>query len=717
MKYKLFLLFNFIIVFTSEITAQNNIDYELINISFEGNNAIASDVLLSSISSKESPSWISKFLYSFTSFGSPPIYFDSSRIKTDLDILKNIYRANGYFKVKLNANYVLDDESKVAELFFTVEENHPAKFEEFIFFGLDKLPPEYQSHINSLIDGIDTNTFYSESVVSELRNNILNHLLDNGYMLASMDSPEIIVDTSYTKVKVSNKFFPRRWYKISELRVEKTGEGEESVENDLIRSLVRIKPEDRYSSYEIKRGQSRLYRTEMFSSVFINRIIEDTLDNTVPLGITTDIGPMNEIAPEIIMNNQDNFFNLGLGTNFLRKNFLGDARKLNIGGSVAIQDFFNFRFSNFINNLSLNDTTLLGYADARIGIEQPYLLGSPVISKLEAYLTLQKRKKEYNSTLLGTKLSLDFELPQYTFLNSLTLYYNIEGAELVYRREYVLQAFSAFFFRVGATQSEVDALINGLSQSLPEKLALNTTNGVFGALLSSNKTNDLMFPTKGYSLSLLIEEGNAISFLTGLVGRDDPNYPLYYKVVGTATAFPDIYESSTSALGLKLKLGNIHAYRGRKYNIPLNQQLYAGGSNSIRGWRFGKLVPPLSNEAFTGILDNPTSENLDAFLFRGIDPGGFFLFETSIEQRNRLLGNFGSALFIDAGNTWDSYNSFRFDQVAVAAGFGFRYYSQFAPFRFDFGFKIFDPSNLKSIFKKSLFSEVFEFHFGIGEAF
>ena len=92
------------------------------------------------------------------------------------------------------------------------------------------------------------------------------------------------------------------------------------------------------------------------------------------------------------------------------------------------------------------------------------------------------------------------------------------------------------------------------------------------------------------------------------------------------------------------------------------------------------------------------------------------MYEGSTEMRFRFLYNYGVAFFVDYGNTWLNYKQIRLDDIAIAVGFGFRYYTLVAPIRVDFGFKFYDPADHRFIFDKKVFSN-FAFNFGIGEAF
>ncbi len=122
---------------------------------------------------------------------------------------------------------------------------------------------------------------------------------------------------------------------------------------------------------------------------------------------------------------------------------------------------------------------------------------------------------------------------------------------------------------------------------------------------------------------------------------------------------------------------------GNSDEIPFSRSYRAGGSNDIRAWRTFDLGP--------GSQDSSLEFNT-----------GSFKFTTNLEYRFKVINSFYSALFIDAGNIWDITNSnlgtkegklksTSFKEIAVASGIGIRYDFSFLVFRFDIGFKTYEP--------------------------
>ena len=709
----------FLIIFLSVtiyLVAQNNKTYELVEIGFEGNDAFSSSVLKSILQSKESPGWLSQSLFKISSIGGKAIYFDSLLIPADIKILKGYYQSNGYFKTTVKPYFLLDTSKMEAVLTFKINESKPAYFNSFEVKGLGRIDSAFQILLADYMHA-DTTKIYEDAVVDNKKNFILNFLRDHGYMLAQADRPKVVIDTMKNIVDVELKFATGTRYKIGEIYTTRTGKGTESVEDDLLKEIVGLTPGNWYSYYDIQRGQVRLFRTNLFTSASVNSIISDTAGNVVPINISADIGSMHELSPEIIVNNEDNTFNLGLGLNFTKKNFLGGARKITAGTSIAAQNI-----SEFLKHPSFADSTFFGYGDVRVSIEQPFLFGQPINTKYEAYLTTQKRRLDYNrnfyyqTTLYGGKISFDFELPQFTYFNSFNAYFNVEHAEYSYQHDYFIYLISQYYqLQKNYSPGVADSIaMDKLNNTFKGTLVSSNTNAIIGMNLGANKTNDLFFPTSGYSLSFSFEDANSISYLFSKLGNSKFTRPLSFKSVVTTSVYFPLSESKLDAFGAKFKIGQIFTYHGDKANISLDQRLYAGGSNSIRGWATRQLVP--KNQEFN-LDENLNQEDLEAILLRGAATGGFFLMEGSFEARLRLFGRFGSALFVDYGNTWNSSKEFRFDGVAVAAGFGLRYYSDFAPFRIDFGLKVYDPLDPRPMTQKQLWKEVLQFHIGIGEAF
>ncbi|MGK9477698.1 BamA/OMP85 family outer membrane protein [Melioribacter sp. OK-6-Me] len=683
--------------------------YELAKINFEGNNSISEGELRQVIISRETPGWLSQFLNSISNFGKSPVYFDSSLIAADLNSIKDYYHSNGFFKVSVSYDYQISDGEII--LNYYIRESEPAIIKELNLKGLESIPESFREMLFNRV-AKDTGRVYKDDIIENNKNYVIGFLRDNGYMLASYEPPEILVDTVKDEVVANITFSPGDRYRISEVRTSITSVGEDNITDELLRQIVGIKPGEYYSNYQIQRGQVRLYRTDLFTSAIINSVISDTSNNYVPLVISADVGKLNELSPELIMNNEDNTFNMGLGLSFTKKNFLGDARKFTVSSSAAAQNF-----TELIKHPTFADSSIFGYFDTRIVIEQPFLFGKPINTKYETYFTTQKRKEEYNSFIYGAKLSFDFELPQYTYFNSLNAYLNIERAEYKYKDVYLINLLSLDYQRLNYSKEEADSLSEFyIYNALGGELVRTGTNALIGVSFGTNQTNDIFFPTEGYTLSLLLEEGNSIPYLISRTFGSSFDRPLFFKTSLTSTFFIPVYNSPGNSLGIKFKAGNIFNYYGDKAGISINQRFYSGGSNSIRGWSTRQLVPPQILLPFEK-LNQLTFEDLEAILAKGAPSGGFFLLEGSLETRNRIIGDFGGVAFIDFGNTLNGAADFRFDRLAVAAGFGFRYYSEFAPLRIDFGFKIYDPYDKRNFFHKQLWNELLQFHIGIGEAF
>jgi len=643
--------------------------FELVKIDFQGNQSFSSAMLKDLIASVETPSWISKFLHSFTSLGKAPEYFDSLNIEKDLRSLHDFYTANGFFRASITPSWETDSAHYELTLRYTINEGKPTRVHNITVFGLKNVTGELKSETDNLL-APDTTKRFSQSNLKGAIDNVQNLLGNNGFMLIRYDSTLVIQDTSSATTDLHIYFNSGKQYTIGSLTIDKKGPGADKVENELIERIVGIKEHDRYSYEKIRLSQVRLYRTGLFSSVTLVPILSDTVGSVAPLLLTGDISKLTELSPEIIMNNQSGTFNVGLGAGIARKNFLGDARKLTINGSFGISDIVRANPSNIMKTFSLQDSTVLGYFEGSVKIEQPYVFNRPIFSTIEGYLRINKDVVS-NKRTLGGKLSFEFEMPNYTFVNFLTAYYSFEVVDEIF----------------------------------PHRGQLSESLSILGGEAKAYKANDPIYPTKGYNLGFLFEEANLLNDVLGRIVHHTFTGALFYRTtISAAYYLPGSARNDLSAYGAKLKIGYIQAYEGEEIDIPSVKKFTVGGSNSLRAWKSRELAPQEMKQM----------QQLDSTL---TIVGGTFLFEGSLEYRHKFTPEVGAVLFTDFGNTWLGYRAFQPDEIAVASGFGLRYYSAFAPFRVDFAVKSYDPNYRKNFFKKTFFKELFEFQIGIGEAF
>jgi outer membrane protein assembly factor BamA len=665
-KINYFTILIFIAMFCSAslVKAQSE-KYELMNIVIMGNKTFSSAQLKYLIVSQETPNWFWRFLHSFSSLGKAPIYFDSTNIDNDIRCLREFYTANGFFKVSISPTYKIDSTSNKVNLKYEINEGEPSLYQAVHLIGLDSANAEKKNEFLQP-SNFDTTKRYSQSSVKSNTDNLVTSLENGGYMLAKYDSTVVIQDTATNKADVSVFITSGKKYVVSDVTILKKGEGAADVDDKLFEDIIGIKKGDIYNLEKIRMSQIRLYRTSLFNSVIVAPQIGDTTDSTVPIVLNGNIGLLNEAAPEIIMNNKLNTFNVGLGANYARKNFLGEARKLSMSGSFGLSDAFRNKVGNISKTFALNDTTVMGYFEGDLKIEQPYVFNRPIYGIVEGYFRINKDTKS-NKRTYGGKLSFEFELPSYTIINFLTAYYDFEV---------------------------VDEIFNSSGSEKNKNIPIS----ILGTECKSYKANDPLFPTAGYNLSFLIEEANSMNYLFGKLFSSPFTGAMFYKTSFTSAYYWSLSRRNLEVGAVKFKAGYIQTYYGNEIDIPSTHKFTVGGSNSLRGWKARELAP--TETAAEGEIS-----------------GGTFLLESALEYRYKFTQEFGSVLFGDCGNAWLGYKAFRWDMVGVDAGIGFRYYSAFAPFRVDFSMKLYDPLNKKSITAKPFFKDVFEFQFGIGEAF
>lgn len=149
------------------------------------------------------------------------------------------------------------------------------------------------------------------------------------------------------------------------------------------------------------------------------------------------------------------------------------------------------------------------------------------------------------------------------------------------------------------------------------------------------------------------------------------------------------YQDITRRSSIATRLMNGVAFDyGETEAVPYVKQFFAGGVSGIRAWRIRNLGPG-------GFEDPNPSATRQAY------QSGDFRLEANLEYRFHLFSYLKGALFVDAGNVWLLENDEArpggqltrdfYKNIAVGAGFGFRFDYSYFVIRLDMAYKLRNP--------------------------
>lgn len=485
--------------------------------------------------------------------------------------------------------------------------------------------------------------------------------------------------------------------------------GEENISPDLITNYTAYRPGDTTRQSLQRKTLQNFGSTNVFSSVFIRK--DSVQDGRLYTSIHLEPKPKHLIEPKLYFDNRYGGFFAGASVGYENKNLFGGAENL------RFETDFGMQISNSNDLLKNIDESL--YSKYR-----PYELG---LSANIVKPSLKKPGNIYAGTLEYSRSRLPILLDNQKGL--LRLSYNAQLSkksrlnfdffELELVKKDSLNGFKELFKtdlaeNIGVDPSDAIAVDNSLDSLLQTNL-----NQTFRLqYYHSNQSNPLRKTTYTWNVSLE-EVGGLIYLIDKYIDTknhagftdEDPQifgtpYSQFLKASGQFTFTKDLTEKQQ--LAGRIFLGAMTPY-GKADDTPDERRFYAGGPNSMRGWQFNTL--------------GPGSNKSDAASTLGAD----IKIEANLEYRLQFFKLFGQpsgiALFTDLGNIWDRKGPYAltleslYRDIAWDAGIGLRVGSPIGPFRFDFGYKLYDPSQDEPWQISDWSIGDFTFNFGIGEPF
>jgi translocation and assembly module TamA len=191
--------------------------------------------------------------------------------------------------------------------------------------------------------------------------------------------------------------------------------------------------------------------------------------------------------------------------------------------------------------------------------------------------------------------------------------------------------------------------------------------------LKYDTTTSLLDPTEGVRATFSVTP-------TQSMGQPSATF---FIMQAAGSTYLDLLQDGRSVIALRGLVGQASGVG--VFGLPPDQRFYAGGSGTVRGYRYQSIGPHFAD-------NKPT--------------GGTAIATGTVEFRQRILGNYGVAAFVDAGQVSADGAPFT-SSWRVGAGVGARYYTPIGPLRVDIAV----PLNKQSG------GDSFELYIGIGQAF
>lgn len=669
------------------IYAEDN--FTIRDVRFEGNNSYSEGVLRDVVEIEKSPSRFTSWLNTKVSakLGRQPNYFDVIQVGEDLARLIEFYEGNGFFNVSIDTSLAINFDHQRVRFTFDISEGERWIIRNITYEGLDGIDSLVLQKIYDKPE-IEIDIPYQIDLVEREYQRILDVLYNNGYAKAAIDSVNVEFPRHEPEASVIMSFDPGEQFAFGDIQINIEEDRGHSVSPNIIYRMLEYKTDDTYSLANRSRSERNLNRLGIFESAKIDIRIPSSDDTTrvIPSMVNVRLRSKHEITPEVLVNDENNAFNIGLGVGYSNRNFLGGARILTLRSRFRVQSVQELQLVRVINENGWRDPSLLGAIDIGVEVRQPYIFTTRTSGRWGVSYILEKHPY-IQYTLLRNRIGINHQFASTT--------YGI--------LDWTLERVSPRTLNDEITPDEID-------QQLPPDRRFEEPqfNSLIAFTLQRDMTDDVFSPTQGFFHSGTIEEGGLLPVLFSYLGEHLP-YSQYVKTTFTGRWYFPMDIRRNHILGLKLKAGYATLYaKDNDTPIPFHRRFFAGGSGSVRGWKSRQLGPVDDRE-------RPV--------------GGMAIIEGNIESRINIVRNLGEfpidfnnlwgVLFLDFGNVWENGSDIRPQEIALATGFGLRYNTLIGPIRIDFGFKLYDPKRPEHrqwLFDRPFFKDI-ALHFGIGHAF
>ena len=633
----------------------------------------------------------------------------------------------GYFHSKVEHSTKF--KNKVANIKFTIYPNEPYRISNIKYDIADTLVKRffYEKINNTLVKQGDIYNAYTfdderDRITEQLRNtgyfyfnrNYIQFVLDSNLMKHKMNVDLVINNVKQQDISAPGEYLEEnhRRYFINKVTVipefnpnntlnydttihtinfwkDTTNYTYNFLYNDKIHllpsafnSAIKIKPGTPYSANKVQTTYRKLFNYEIIQ--------------TANISFDTTNTPTSEKPNHFFLNSRIQL------KDSKRNRFSAEVEGTNSSGDLGIRGNLVFLNRNIFKHAEVFRIRLKGGLEAQT-ISEPTDDNSGLFNTYEAgidgtiffprFLSPIRLDKFNQQYIPNTNLNFGFNYqrrPLYSRnITNLDIGYVWKSGKNV---NHILTPININYVNINPTNYFDSIIENEPSRRLREQYSDNMIVGLKYSYIFNNQ-NMMALQHFNYLRVNLETSGNllyAINQIAGTPKSDSGYYHVlgvrYSQFVRMSIDFRHYYyfSNKTNSLVTRVLLGaGIPLLNSDE--LPYEKGFYAGGANDMRGWLFKSLGPG----AYSG---NSTYERV-----------GDIQIEGNVEYRFPIYSFLKGALFTDIGNIWtygksESFPDGQFNidnfisEVAVDAGFGFRFDFRVLIFRIDIATPIRNPA-------------------------
>lgn len=631
---------------------------------FEGNRAIDYYTLTTVIATTQSSWFASWGPVRWLGFGEKR-YFDDLEFKRDVVRLLLFYRQSGYMGAVVDT--VVRRTAKDVFIKFRIHEGAPVRVRQFALtgfegiFDIDRRRGDLPLHV-----GDPFNRFMFQASADTL----LSWLHDLGYPYADVYR-SLDANAGLLQADLGLEAVPGPRMRVGRVDIE----GLKDLDTGSVRSMLSIRPGDVLSRERLYQSQRDLYAMGVFRSASVT--LMDSLpggpgDTLARVLVHADEGPRHRLRAGVGYGTLE-CFRVQTGWSIL--DFLGGARTLDVTGRVA-QVGVGYPF-----DAGLTDKPL----PLCPSLHDPYLDAGATPDTVTYSLNVTLRQPVFLSPRHSASVGLFAERrSEFHAYQRNAIGFNV-GVTVNARRTVPVTV--SYGYSVGRTQAQDAVFCSQFNAcTAQDRLPLQDRRAFASVSLAAlrDRTNSPVDPTRGNIVAVTLTHASKV------VGSD-AGYA-FNRAELEVTRLHPLGRRTVFAWRVKggVILPETFALTGQQARyVPPDQRFYAGGPNTVRGFRLNDLGPRVYVTTDTLAFDSTAAAQGDTIYtgLRTFATGGNSIFLVNAELR------FPSPLwpqwvrlgaFVDVGQMYERQNQLiTLANVRVTPGVGVRVATPLGPVRLD----------------------------------